>query len=252
MEYMTATGSTPYKAAKHFSEREGEHFSESMFRQWKQNGESIICQKKSRKRTMVGGRKPKLGDMEDLIRDEVVELRISKQKVTRAFIADRARMLAAEIGVNLKATDRWLRGFMSRYKLIMRRTTNLTTLSDETLIQRAVDYMTYLRSVLPGVDFNKTLLMDETAVYFEDNRAQTVDFRGRKHVIMKSTGFASMRVTVVASVWANGQKAAPMIIHKSTSKRDQVANGKGDIQRVVGPLLYTTQVKIKLGLTRIC
>ena len=29
--------------------------------------------------------------------------------------------------------------------------------------------------------------MDETAVYFEDNRTQTVDLVGRKHVVMKST-----------------------------------------------------------------
>lgn len=31
---------------------------------------------------------------------------------------------------------------------------------------------------------------------------------------MKSTGFASMRITAVMTVFANGKKALPLIIHK--------------------------------------
>ena len=37
--------------------------------------------------------------------------------------------------------------------------------------------------------------MDETAIYFEDYRMQTFYFEGKRHVIMKSTGFSSMRIT---------------------------------------------------------
>ena len=55
--------------------------------------------------------------------------------------------------------------------------------------------------------------MDETAVYMEDARTQTVDIRGRKHVVIKTTGFASMRLTVVAFVWTDGTKLAPLVIH---------------------------------------
>ena len=46
--------------------------------------------------------------------------------------------------------------------------------------------------------------MDETAVYFDDARMQMVDLSGRHHVIIKSTGFALMCITVVAAVWADG------------------------------------------------
>jgi hypothetical protein len=56
--------------------------------------------------------------------------------------------------------------------------------------------------------------MDETAIYFENGRRKTVDFKGRRHVVLKSTGFASMRITVVASVWADERRAYPLIIHK--------------------------------------
>jgi len=182
--------------------------------------------------------------MEEIIKDEIIELRIQRIKVTRAFIADRARLLAEENGTYLKATNRWLSAFMKRYNFSLRRTTNLTTLTNEALIQRAVDYMTFLSSVIPRVNLANTLLMDETAVYFDDDRTQTVDLKGRKHVVMKSTGFASMRITVVAAVWANGEKAPPMVIHKAKTKAEINANGNGEVKHdLTGPLLYTSQNK---------
>ena len=81
----------------------------------------------------------------------------------------------------------------------------------------------------------KTLCMDETAVYFEDARTQTVDLSGRRHMIIRSTGFASMRITVVASVWADGRKAPPVIIHKG--------NDSATITRQSGPVLTCYQKK---------
>ena len=77
--------------------------------------------------------------------------------------------------------------------------------------------------------------MDEAAVYFEDARTESVDIRGRKHVVIKSTGLASMRITALVSVWANGAKAPPLIIHKG--KDGQV------IERASGPLLFKRQEK---------
>lgn len=47
---------------------------------------------------------------------------------------------------------------------------------------------------------SKTVLMDETTVYFEDDQMQTVDLSGQCHVVMKSIGFSSMWITVVAAV----------------------------------------------------
>ncbi len=76
--------------------------------------------------------------------------------------------------------------------------------------------------------------MDKTAVYFEDNQLQTVDLSGHCHVVMKSTGFALMQITVVVAVWADGCKTPPMVIHK---KKDM------SITRVTGPLLVANQEK---------
>lgn len=192
---------------------------------------------KNLKRAKGGGRKLILGNQEDIIYDEIVEMRINKLKVTRCYVMCRARQLAQENNIeDFKASAIWLQGFFKRYHLSLRRTTNLTTLTNEQLVQRAVDYMTYLRSVIPYIDLSQTVLMDETAVYFEDDRTQTIEIQGRRHVVLKSTGFASMRITVVAAVKANGTKVPPLIIHK----------GSDTIEPIVchsGPILTTTQSK---------
>jgi hypothetical protein len=59
-------------------------------------------------------------------------------------------------------------------------------------------------------------------------------FIADSHVVMKSTGFSSMQITVVAAVWADGCKAPPMVIHKQRTST---------ISHVSGPLLVATQEK---------
>ncbi|EEY58858.1 uncharacterized protein PITG_11845 [Phytophthora infestans T30-4] len=101
---------------------------------------------------------------------------------------------------------------MKRNDLFLRRRTNLTTLSDEQL-----------------ADFNfaHTVLMDATAVYFEDAREQTVEIRGSRHVAVKSTGFGSMCVTVVLATTAMGVKLPPLVIwkHKNGSRKIEKVGG---------------------------
>lgn len=64
------------------------------------------------------------------------------------------------------------------------------------------------------MDLNRTILMDETAVYFEDARNQAVDITGSRHVVVRSTGFSSMRITAVLAVSATGRKIPPLLIWK--------------------------------------
>jgi len=77
--------------------------------------------------------------------------------------------------------------------------------------------------------------MDEMAVYFEDAITQTVDTIGRQHVVMKSNGFASVRITVVASVWGY-EKAPPMVIHNAW-------NTIQEVKWFSGPILAVSQSK---------
>ncbi|ETP37572.1 hypothetical protein F442_14624 [Phytophthora nicotianae P10297] len=68
--------------------------------------------------------------------------------------------------------------------------------------------------------------MDETVIYFEDPRDRTVDVVGRRHVVIHSTGFASMRITAAFAVTASGKKLPPCLIWKRKTR--------GPIERLGG------------------
>jgi hypothetical protein len=67
--------------------------------------------------------------------------------------------------------------------------------------------MIYIQAALKRVTANldNTILMDETAVYLEDPRRITVNEKGKRHVSLRSNGFASMRITALLSVTAWGE-----------------------------------------------
>ncbi|KAE9057887.1 hypothetical protein PF006_g32300 [Phytophthora fragariae] len=86
--------------------------------------------------------------------------------------------------------------------------------------------MKFLEDHKPQMNHERTILMDETAVYFEDARPYTVDEIGARHVVVRSTGFASMRITVMLAVTASGTKLPPCIIWKRKTR--------GSIERLGG------------------
>jgi len=84
-----------YMAKTYFSERDHYEYSHSMFEQWYMTRDSINLQSGSMKKASGGGRKPTLGALEEVLFDEIIELRMRKIKVTRTFISDRPIALAA-------------------------------------------------------------------------------------------------------------------------------------------------------------
>ena len=60
--------------------------------------------------------------------------------------------------------------------------------------------------------------MDETPVYMDMLPRNTVNKKGEKQVIIKSTGHEKSRYTVVLAVMADGTKLPPMIIFKRKTK----------------------------------
>lgn len=95
---------------------------------------------------------------------------------------------------------------------MLRRTKKLTTLSDNEHVWRAMNYMVYLSTHRTKFDPSRTILMDETAVFLEDARLETVDVIGARHVVLKSTGFASTRATVILAVTASGKELLRVVL----------------------------------------
>ncbi|KAG2790045.1 hypothetical protein Pcac1_g852 [Phytophthora cactorum] len=211
--------SVPTRAIKHFSAK-GWKLDGGSVRRWWRDREQLLAADPASRRRAGGGRRPLSGAMEEALYDEVVAKRLKKEKVTRTWIGHMARVIFACQGTTSASPDgfmaspHWITGFMRRYGLSLRRRTNLTTLSDDKLVDRAVSYMTFLQSAKPTMDLHRTILMDETAVYFEDAHNQTVDIIGSRHVVIRSTGFSSMWITAVLAVTATGKKLPPLLIWK--------------------------------------
>ncbi|KAG3180988.1 hypothetical protein PC128_g15339 [Phytophthora cactorum] len=220
-------GVTPAKAADHFQNERGWKVSAAQVRYWWKQKESIKNAPISNLRLRGAGAKTRLAEAEDMIFDQVLFLRSEKKQVSRALITELGKELArSELrDDSFVGSNKWVDDFMRRYNLSLRRTTNLTVLTDDVLTERAVTFMEFLSARLGSLDLVHTVLMDETAVYFEDPCRQTIDVTGARHVVLKSTGFASMRVTAVLAVSASGRKLPPLIVWKG-------ARQDGAIERI--------------------
>jgi hypothetical protein len=235
IEYIESNKCSPHQAYMYFKNK-NYPYNESNYYQWWKKRKEISTTSSTKKRIKGGGNKPSLDHFEDLLYNEIIEMRIKEMRVTRSLVCAKAILIAQSENIdNFKASSTWCTLFMKRFSLSLRRVTNLVTLSDTVLIQKAVDYISYLKIRLEHINKSRTILMDETACYFEDTRTQTIDICGTSHVILHSTGFSSMRITACISVWADGEKCAPLIIHKG---KDSVK-----IEKLPGPLFVTTQAK---------
>lgn len=75
-----------------------------------------------------------------------------------------------------------------------------------------------MQPVEPRMKLGKIVVMDETAIYFEVVRTQTVDYTGARHVVIRFTGFESMQITVILAVMASDFKLTPVLIWKGKNK----------------------------------
>ena len=117
--------------------------SEAQICYWWKNHEAITNSPALQLRVTGGGRHPRLGEVEDVLFDQIVFLRSKKEKVSRQWIQTSARKLAeAKLDEDdFCASDKWLARFMTRYGLSLRRTTNLTVLSDDEPLRMPCDFL---------------------------------------------------------------------------------------------------------------
>ncbi|ETP14939.1 hypothetical protein F441_10187, partial [Phytophthora nicotianae CJ01A1] len=87
------------------------------FREWWGKRDEILAAAGSRRRLEGGGRRPVLGELVNTLVDMIYDLRISKEKVTREWIAAQARDLfhgsgtkeeAEEHPIRFMASDPWV------------------------------------------------------------------------------------------------------------------------------------------------
>ena len=226
---MEEDGVTAYRAFQKLKEEYPLVKDASQVLRWYKNRESLRKTSLLKCRAAGGGRKALLGVLEELLFEDIMHLRMNNVQVKRSWIRSRATEMARSNNlINFKGSSGWLNNFMKRKKLSLRRVTNLTRLSDAEVAERAAKYFVFLHSTIDSKQVlpQDVVLMDETAVYFETAHRSTVSLSGARHVMMKTTGFASMRVTAVMAVRADGSKLRPLIIFKGAPSRSSTFDSK--------------------------
>ena len=69
--------------------------------------------------------------------------------------------------------------------------------------------------MLTEVDPRNIINMDETPMYFDMGADTTYAPKGSKDVLITTTGYDKLRLTVVLTITASGGKLSPMIIFKN-------------------------------------
>ena len=192
-------------------------------REWIKHREKLQLFTKSgktkRKRLTGGGRKANDEDMEDSLFGWIVDLRSHNLRISRDVIVCQEKTLSTD--PSFKASLGWLRAFMKRKELPLRRRTTVCQNTPVAHIEKLVQFVMHLRQLQTIHQFhpNSVYAMDETACWMDMPGDTTVHFSGVRSVSVKSTGHDKNHYTVVLTAKADGTKMKPFIVFKGKGTR---------------------------------
>ena len=149
----------------------------------------------------------------------IMEMRSGNLRVSRRMITEKAKQLSTSS--SFKASIGWLRRFMKRHALSLRRRTTISQKAPADVIPKLERFVLYLCSLRIAHKFNNDAIfaMDETACWFDMPSDTTVHQTGARSVVLKSTGHQKDHFTVLLSAKANGAKLKPFVVFKGKGTR---------------------------------
>ena len=216
-------------AEKSSNSKAGREFgvNEKLVRDWRRNVDKL--QSMPRKKCADRGKKCYWPALEDEVAKWVTEQRQDGYIVTRNLIRLHAQVLAQKRNVaNFSGTNSWCTRFMKRRGLAIRQKTKIAQKLPNDLEEKIVSFQKYLINARKRDDYELVQIgnMDETPVWFDMPAARTVESRGAKTVLLKTTGNEKTRFTVVLSCLADGTKLKPMVIfRRKTMPKDKFCPG---------------------------
>lgn len=208
---------------------------EKNIRRWRNEKEvlKIAC---STRKAFRGPKKGQHKDLDELVVKYIVEKRAEGLPITREVITLKALEIATEMGIprhQFKASLGWCRRMMRRYGLTLRRRTTLAQRLPRDFDEKLRAYQKYVINLRKKNEYLMSQIgnADQTPVYFDMPSSVTVDVKGAKSVLVKSTGNEKSRITVMLAVTADGRKLPPYVILKRKTMPKDV-NTRGLILRV--------------------
>ncbi|KFD47118.1 hypothetical protein M513_12028 [Trichuris suis] len=158
-------------------------------------------------------------ELENYLAEWVRQQRQNSRIIRRTDVRDQAMKWARfnqHVSSGFTATTGWRSRFMKSKDLVMRQRTKVAQKMPVDLGDKLRDFRRYVRTLRREHNFLLGSIgnMDETPVFFDMLGNRTVDSKGMKSVIVKSSGHERTRFTVVLSCLANGMKLKLVVIFK--------------------------------------
>lgn len=142
----------------------------------------------------------------------IKEKRAQALPVTRRMLQSKALEEAADLGISdFKASHGWCTRFMKRHGFSLCRRTSVCQKLPPHYEEKLVAYQKYIINLRQKMHYALQHMgnADETPVYFDMPRNETIDTVGSKEVKLVTTGYEKQRITVMLAVTADGNKLTP-------------------------------------------
>ena len=137
--------------------------------------------------------------------------------VSRSLIRLEGLRAAKDLGINeFKASPGWCTRFMKINNYSIRAHTKIAQKLPKEYEDKITNFQRYIIRLRLRAEYTLDCIgnMDETPVNFDMVGNNTVNKRGEKTVLLKTTGHEKCRYTVVLACMADGTKLKPMLIFK--------------------------------------
>jgi hypothetical protein len=195
------------EAARYFN------LDKSMVGRWVNASVCWTTEVNEKSRRVGSGRKAFFPEAEEKLYTWIIEQRKQGLAVTYGTIRNRMfeilkepelLVLYGDLMEEFKTSQRWIVGFMKRYKLALRRRTRISQKlpnKSRELLESFYEFVTNLR-IEKCFELKNIFNMDETPVWFDMAGVYTVNQKGEKTVHVRATGNEKNRFTVVLTIAA--------------------------------------------------
>ena len=164
-----------------------------------------------------GGTRPILGSSSDeKIAEWILRQRDLHIPVSRDAIKQYALTHFGSTDQQFKASNGWLDSFFNRHNMSLRSRTSMSQKLPSDLEEKIASFSQFVRKLRVENDFEDMYIinMDETPVFFDLVPSKTIDTKGSKSVIVRTSNSDKRHVTVVLAIAADGAVLKTFVIFK--------------------------------------
>lgn len=158
-------------------------------------------------------------EVEDSLLEFVTETRNCGYAVSTEMLRLKALEIARSKGIPataFKASNGWIRRFMARKNLSIRRRTTMCQRLPEEYEEKLLAFQKFVIKMRREHGYIASQIgnADQTPVWFDAPENVTVEAKGKKSIHVRTTGAERQRCTVMLCITADGRKLPPYVVFK--------------------------------------